>query len=134
MPDLKSEVDELYARYLEAWNARDFERVASHFSEPAMFVLPAAAVSLPNRAALVALLEKVFAGLEANGFSHSTIGAVTARACGEGLAIADARDVRRLRADGTAIEVIDGHYVLRREQKGWLFTLAVSCALGWQGC
>lgn len=133
MSDLTAEVEELYARYLEVWNARDFEGVARCFSEPAMFVLPTAAVSLPDRAAVVALLQKVFAGLEANGFSHSTIGGVTARACGEGLAIVDARDVRRLRADGSAIEVIDGHCVLRKEQGAWMFTTVVTCAPGWQG-
>ncbi|MEM7024645.1 MAG: nuclear transport factor 2 family protein [Pseudomonadota bacterium] len=132
MPGLKSEVDELYARYLEAWNARDFEGVAACYTEPAMFVLPTGAVSLPDRPALVALLKKLFAGLEADGFSHSTIGAVGARACGEGLAIADARDVRRLRADGSTIEVIDGHYVLRKDEGSWLFMLVVTCTPGWQ--
>jgi hypothetical protein len=48
------------------------------------------------------------------------------------MAIADARNVRRLRRDGSAIEVIDGHYVLRKEGGVWRFTVTVLCAPGWQ--
>jgi hypothetical protein len=81
---------------------------------------------------MVALLEKVFAGLEADGFDHTEIGLVRATPCNETLAIVDASDVARLRTDGSAIEVIDGHYVASRDSGNWLFSVAVSCARGWR--
>jgi hypothetical protein len=128
----EAEAQALFDKYLECWNARDLEGVAACFSEPSMFLLSSGAVSLPNRSALVALLEKVFAGLEAAGFSHTTIGAVTTAPCGDGLAIVDATDVRRIKADGSLLEEIDGHYVMQKTTGGWRFAVAVACASGWR--
>ncbi len=76
--------------------------------------------------------KKVFAGLEVAGFSHSEVGPVTATPCGDGLAIVDAAKVRRLKADGSLLEEIDGHYVMRETDEGWRFTVAVVCAAGWR--
>jgi uncharacterized protein (TIGR02246 family) len=130
--ELEDEIEALYRRFLTAWNGRDFAGVAACFSEPAFYVLPTADVPLADRATFAALLEKVFAGLEADGFSHTEVGSITARACGEQMAIVDAKNVARLRKDGSAIEVIDGHYVARKFADGWRFTAAVTCAQGWQ--
>lgn len=130
--ELQGELETLYRQFLTAWNGRDFSGVANCFSEPAFYALPTGDLALPDRATFAALLEKVFAGLEADGFSHTEVGSVTARACGEQMAIVDAKDVARLRKDGSAIERIDGHYVARKFDDGWRFTAAVTCARGWQ--
>ncbi len=122
----------LFDKYLESWNARNLEGVAECFAEPSMFVLPAGAVSLPNRAALVALLEKVFAGLDEVGFSHTTIGKVSTTSCGSDIAIVDAANVQRLKADGFLLEEIDGHYVMQNTADGWRFVVAVACTSGWR--
>lgn len=131
--DPKEEVETLYRRFLSAWNSRDFEGVARCFSEPAFYVLPGVDVPVPNRASFVDLLEKVFANLEADGFSHTEVGKISAQACGEHLAIVDAKAVARLRHDGSSIEVIDGHYIARKFDDAWRFTVAVSCVRGWEG-
>jgi len=122
----------MYDRYLTAWNGRDFAGVADCFAEPAQFVLSAATIALPDRKATIAMLEQLFDRMIAEGFSHSTIGAVSVRPCADGLAIMDARDVKRLRDDGTALEVIDAHYVVRREADGWRIAVAVVCDPGWR--
>ena len=122
----------MYDRYLTAWNARDFAGVADCFGEPAQFVLPATSISLPDRNATIAMLEQLFDRMIADGFSHATIGAVTVRQCADGLAIMDARDVKRLRQDGSALEVIDAHYIVRREPDGWRIAVAVVCDPGWR--
>lgn len=122
----------LFARYLDCWNRRDLEGVAACFAEPAMFVLPAGAVALPDRAALVSMLKTLFEGLEAAGFDRTTVGAVSARDCGAGLAVVDVADVCRLKADGSLLERIDGHYVMRQADGGWEFVVAVACAAGWR--
>ena len=87
---------------------------------------------LPDRAALVGLLKMIFEGLDANDFSHTTIGSVVARACGEGLAVVDALDVRRLRNDGSLLEAIDGHYTMRHVDGEWQFATALACRQGWR--
>jgi uncharacterized protein (TIGR02246 family) len=132
MADLEQETQKLFDRYLKAWNARDFPGVAACFSEPAMFVLPGATVSLPNRAALVEMLGKLFETLENQGFSHTTLGRISPRPSGEGMAIVDVRSVQRHRRGGSILEEIDAHYVMKSENGSWKLTVAVSCANGWR--
>jgi len=134
MPEtVDAEIAAFYDRYIAAWNAQDFPAVAACYAEPAMFVLPDATVSLPDRAATIAMLESLVARLRAEGFSHSEFACLTVKPCGPGTAIADAGAVRRLRADGTAIDTIDAHYVLRREGGDWRFAVTVTCEPGWDG-
>ncbi|WP_282062661.1 DUF4440 domain-containing protein [Roseobacter litoralis] len=133
MRDVTAEIQDLFDRYLSAWNARDFHAVADCYAEPSLFILPHATVPIADKDALVALLGTIFDGLDAEGFSHTEIGALTARACGENLAVVDATDVRRLRKDGSVLEIIDGHYIARQVDGIWCFTVATACAPGWKG-
>ena len=128
-----AEIQAFYDRYITAWNAQDFEAVAACYAEPAMFLLPTTTASLPDRAAMIAMLKTLFARLNGEGFSHTEVGSFTVKPCGEGMAIADARDAKRLRADGTAVEVIDAHYVLRKDGGDWRFAITVTCEPGWNG-
>ena len=132
MADLEQETRKLFDRYLTAWNARDFPGVADCFTEPAMFVLPGTTISLPDHESLVGMLGKLFETLESQGFSHTTLGRISPLPCGEDMAIVDVRSVKRHRGDGTLLEEIDAHYVMKRESDRWLLTVAVSCAPGWR--
>ncbi len=132
MNNATKEAQLLFERYLECWNNRDLEGVASCFDEPSVFVLPSGAVPLADRQALVSLLQNLFAGLEKAGFSHTTIGSIEAKSCGEGLAILDAEGVDRIKQDGSLLESIDGHYVMRNCEGQWRLVVAVACASGWQ--
>lgn len=126
------EIRLLFDTYLTAWNARDFAGVAACYTEPSLFVMPSATVPVPDQDAMISLLENIFAGLDAQGFSHSEIGEISARTCSDALAIVDAKNVARLRADGSALEVIDAHYVVRKSEGAWKFVSAVVCDQGWQ--
>lgn len=123
---------DLYGSYLAAWNSRDFARVASLFTKPAMFMLGGDPVAIADADAMTAMLGNLFAKLDADGFSHTEVGELSARICGQGMAVIDARDVRRLRHDGTEIERIDGHYIVHRTTQGWRLAVAVSCNSGWR--
>lgn len=129
---LETDISLFYGRYLAHWNAREFADVAACFAQPALFVLPSGAVSLPDSAAMVVMLQGLFARMEADGFSHTTVGPMTARACGPNLAILDVSDICRWRGDGSLMEMIDGHYVLQRTDSVWRATVAVSCEAGWR--
>ncbi len=122
-----------FEAYLRAWNAQDLEALSALFAEPSLFVLPQASLPLADRSATQALLKQVFDGLNADNFEKSRYAGVTARSCGDGLAILDATTVDRLRKDGSVIESIDAHYVLRRETDGaWRIVTVVVCAPGWR--
>ena len=128
---MQQDIEALFDTYLSSWNARDFQRVAQCYTEPSLFVLPEASVPIADNAAMIALLERIFSGLEADGFSHTEIDDISICPRGDTLATADARGVRRLRGDGSEIEVIDAHYVLRRTEARWQFTAAVSLPHNW---
>jgi len=132
MTPIQFEAEALFHRYLRSWNGRDLPGVAACFAEPAMFITDEGAVALSDRTAVVALLERLLAGLDAAGFSHTTIGPVRALACGDNLAVVDAQDVRRLKGDGSLLESLDGHYVMRRTDDGWRFAVAMACEQGWR--
>lgn len=130
---LTTEIDTFFQRYLAAWNARDFDAIVKCYSEPCTFVFPDVTVTAADHAALRALLQKVFVTLEADDFSHTEIASVTARPCGETLAVVDATGVKRLRRDGSILEIIDAHYTTRKSEDAWVFVTALVCAPGWQG-
>jgi uncharacterized protein (TIGR02246 family) len=132
MTPIQIEAEALFHRYLRCWNGRDLVGVAACFAEPAMFITDNGTVALPDRQAVVTLLERVFAELDAAGFSRTTIGPVRALACGDALAVVDAQDVRRLKGDGSVLETLDGHYVMRLTDDGWRFAVAMACEPGWR--
>lgn len=128
-----AEIEAFFDAYLTHWNARDFDAVADCYGAPASFVLPSGVVSLPDAAAKVAMLQNLFAQMEADGFSHTTLGPVAARSCGPDMVVADVPNVRRWRADGSLMEEIDGHYILQRQEGIWRAMVAVVCTPGWRG-
>ena len=67
LTDPTDEIVALYRSFLSAWNGWDFKGVANCFAEPAFYALPEIDIPVPDRSSFVALLEKVFAGLEADG-------------------------------------------------------------------
>lgn len=126
MADLSDEVAVLFDRYLRCWNDRDLDGVAGCFTEPALFVTPGVTIPLSDRAALVAMLRKLFDGLEQAGFSHTTLGTPVVRRHAATLALVDLPEVCRWKEDGTLLEEIDAHYVLRDTDEGWRLAVAVA--------
>ena len=75
----ETEVKELIATYIERWNARDYEGMASLFTEPVTYVVPGGTTSVPDRAALIEKLKAQFADMESKGFDHTVLDAVETR-------------------------------------------------------
>ncbi len=129
----QAEAKDFFETYLAAWNGQDLEALSRLYDEPSTFILPDRSLPLADRAATVALMELVFQGLNADGFAASRYADLEARACGEGLAVLDVSAVERVRHDGSVIETIDAHYILRRQaDASWRITAAVVCAPGWR--
>ena len=128
----QSQAKELFSRYIDAWNARDFPRMAAFFSEPSTFVLEAGTTINRDRAALMELFRTIFVGLDERGFDHTEIGIVEVRPCARGIAIMDVADITRFDKRGIAFEVMDAHFTIREIGREWKFVTVVWCAHGWR--
>ncbi len=129
----KEEATQFFEAYLAAWNAQDFTALCGFYAEPSMFVLSERSILMEDMNGALALMETVFARLNADDFGRSTYESLEAQGCAEGLAVLDVSNVMRLRKDGSLIEKIDAHYVLRHDPDGgWQITTAVVCTPGWR--
>lgn len=132
MNTVTKDAQALFARYLDCWNARDLVGAAACYDEPVLFISPTNTAALADHQALVGFFETIVAELEADGFSHSSIATINATLCRDGLATVDTTGVRRVRKDGSFIEEMDAHYIMRKRDGEWRLSVAVSCAPGWR--
>ncbi len=128
----QTEIEELIKVYLTAWNARDFEGMAALFTEPATYVIPGGTLHIPDHQTLIEKLKQQFAGLERDGFDHTEIEEIEARQCNETTAVADLKKVARLRADGSAIDVLDAVYICIKQEGRWRLSIAMACWPNWK--
>ncbi len=129
---VENEIQKLFDTYLRAWNARDIGGMADLFTEPAVHVIPGGVASFPDRAAVAANLEKRFAEMESNGFDHAEIAAVEVRQCDDATAMVDLRHIARLRADGSALDVLDAIYICVKQDGNWRLSIAIRCWPNWK--
>ena len=125
------EITDLIETYLLAWNARDFGKMASLFSEPATYIVPSGNLHIPDKAALISKLRQQFVELEAEDFDHTEIGDVVVTLCSEYAALAELRNLRRLKSDGSEIAAIDALYICVLEKGSWRLSVAMAGQCGW---
>ena len=128
---IQSEISHLIETYILAWNARDFEKMASLFSEPATYIVPTGNQHIPDRTALIAKLRQQFSELEAEHFDHTEIGEVIVTPCNDYAAIAELRNLRRLRADGSEIIAMDALCLCVIQEGTWRLSVVVAGKCGW---
>lgn len=130
---LAAEAADCVRSYIRAWNAQDFSAMATHFTEPCVFILESGSTLLPTRAVAIEFLHGIFERLRAEDFDRSEIGAIDVRRCSASLLLAEVDDIRRYRRDGTLLGVIEVQYTLRREADGRLrIAAALWCEPGWR--
>lgn len=127
----EKEITDLIETYRVAWNARDFEKMASLFSEPVTYIVPGGNLHIPDKAALVLKLQQQFANLEAEGFDHTEIGDVVVTICNEYAALAELKNLRRLKADGSEIGAIDALYICVLQEGHWRLSVGMAGQRGW---
>ena len=128
---VESEIRELVEIYLRAWNARDFEKMASLFSEPITYVVPNGTLHIPNRKALISKLKGQFSELEAEGFDHTEVEEVVVTQCNDTTALVEMRNLRRLRSDSSELEKRDALYICVLQDGVWRLSIAMACWLRW---
>jgi ketosteroid isomerase-like protein len=124
-------ITDLIEAYRLAWNARDFEKMASFFSEPATYIVPGGNLHIPDKAALISKLRQQFVELEAEDFDHTEIGEVVVTLCNEHTALAELRNLRRLNSNGVEIAAIDALYICVLEKGSWRLSVAMAGQCGW---
>ena len=127
----ETEITDLIETYRLAWNARDFEIMASLFSEPATYIVPEGNLHIPDKAALISKLRQQFNDLEAEGFDHTEIDEIVVTPCNENAALAELRNLRRLRSDGSEIAAIDALYICVLQEGSWRLSVAMAGQRGW---
>ena len=127
----KTEITDLIEAYLVAWNARDFDTMAALFSEPATYITPEGNLHIPNKFALISKLQQQFAGLEAEDFDHTEIAEVIVTKCNETAAVAELKNLRRLRSDGSEIGSLDALYICVLQAGHWRLSVAMAGPRGW---
>ncbi|WP_300037447.1 DUF4440 domain-containing protein [uncultured Roseobacter sp.] len=127
----KKEIANLIETYLLAWNSRDFEKMASLFSEPATYIGPSGNLHIPSKDALISKLRQQFFALEAEGFDHTEIEEVVVTICNEHAALAELKNLRRLKSDGSEIAAIDALYICVLVEGSWRLSVAMAGDCGW---
>jgi len=125
----EEDAKDFYEAYLAAWNAQDLTATCGFYTEPAFFVLPERNVVLEDENATYGFLEEVFERLNEDRYQRSSYRSLRVRNCGEGLSLLDVGGIHRVRRDGSSIETIDCHYVVRHDEDGgWRIAVATICA------
>ncbi len=128
---IKNEISDLIEIYRVAWNARDFEKMASLFSEPATYITPNGNLSISDKAALIVKFREQFVGLDAEGFDRTEIGEVIVTRCNQVSALVELQNLRRLRSDGSEIASMDALYICVHQQGNWRLSVAMAGDRGW---
>lgn len=124
---------EFYEAYLAAWNAQDLTALTGFYYEPGLFVQPGHTLVLGDLDETLGALERVFEKLREDDFGKSTYKSLEVKDCAEGLAVLDVAGIKRWRRDGSLMEEVDCHYVLRHEPEGgWRIAVVVVCRAGWR--
>ena len=105
--------------------------MASLFSVPATYIVPSGNLHLPDKAALISKLRQQFVELDAEGFDHTEIGEVVVTICNEYAALAELRELQRLKSDGSEIAAIDALYICVLEEGNWRLSVAMAGQCGW---
>jgi ketosteroid isomerase-like protein len=128
---IEPDIFQLIETYRLAWNARDFEKMASLFSEPATYITPTGNLHIPDRAALITKLRQQFSEMEVEQFDHTEIGEIIITPCNEYAAIAELKNLRRLRTDGSEIIAMDAMYICVIQDGAWRLSVALAGQCGW---
>lgn len=119
--DDSRQIEALFRRYIEAWNARDFNCIAHEVYRTPVPVFDTGATStLETPEAIVNLLSGLRSELDGAGFTHSELVDVSQCNLGGGLAFASFHYRRFNSRDPDAgKEVLSSAYILRRYADGW---------------
>jgi hypothetical protein len=112
------EVEALLHRYIDLFNAEDFEAAFECYRMPFTWLFGATAVTVTSRDEFLAMMTASKASLRKKGLGKSRLTKVIVRMMDEHVALAGVAVVR-VRPDGSELETIGGTYMVHNDGQGW---------------
>lgn len=119
--DTPAQIQDLFERYMDAWNKGDLMTIGSEIYRPPLYIFDAEQTqTLSTAEDIAALLTQVRSELDAAGFSHSELRDVSVCELGGGLAFASFH-YSRYDQEGKPMDetVLSSAYIVRRSDDGW---------------
>ena len=119
--DTPAQIQDLFERYMDAWNKGDLMTIGSEIYRPPLYIFDAEQTQiLPTAQDIADLLSQVRSELDAAGFSHSELHDVSVCELGGGLAFASFH-YSRYDQEGKPMDetVLSSAYIVRRSDDGW---------------
>jgi ketosteroid isomerase-like protein len=109
---------ETYGDYFRAFQSLEVDRVLPYYHLPCLFVSPLGVSLVIAAQDGQALLGGMMKGLAARGYAWSEWADLVVKRLSDDLALLSTR-VRRLKADGQALETFGATYTFRKTEGGW---------------
>lgn len=119
------EIDGLVHRYIERFNAGDFDGASECYRLPFTWLFGSNAVTVSTPEEFLAMMETTKAALVKKGLSHSELLETTVHQLDEHIALVGTKVVR-VRTDGTRGGVLAGTYLVHNDDSGWRFVTQFS--------
>ena len=119
--DTATQIQDLFQRYMEAWNQGELMTIGSEIYRPPLYIFDAEQTQILSTAEDIAgLLSQVRSDLDAAGFSHSELRDVSVCELGGGLAFASFHYMR-YDQEGKPMDetALSSAYIVRRSDDGW---------------
>ena len=117
-------VNQVIADYYRDFSTLNVQAILPYFSEPSLLVGPQGVISIPDRAALLAVFGPVMEGLRAKGYGRSEFELGYVKLLGSSAALIDGAAVR-YKTDGRQLERVGITYVLHKTENGWRFATVI---------
>jgi ketosteroid isomerase-like protein len=114
---------EAFRRYAEAFRSLDPRRVARHFAEPALMIVPDRVTAFPNATAVEDAYGRVMAELPARGYAMTEFADLAERRLSDDLSQITGNSVWKT-AEGADIQSFGITYTFRRTSGTWQIVVA----------
>lgn len=114
----ESEISSLVKRYIESFNAQDFDTALTCYRLPFTWLFGPRAITAATPEQFFELMKQSWSDLGAKGLSASQLDSTTVRLLSDNAALAGVVVTRR-RTDGSAIAKLGATYLVHRGKDGW---------------
>ena len=112
------DVRALVERYIDLFNADDFDAAFDCYRMPFTWLFGSRAVTVTSRDEFLAMMTSTKAALVARGLGRSRLLGVTVRMMEDHVALAGTA-IMRMRADGSELEELGGTYMVHHDGSKW---------------
>ncbi len=117
-------VNRVMADYYRDFSTLNVQAILPYFTVPSLLVGPQGVISIPDRAALVAVFGPLTDGLRAKGYGRSELELAYVKSLSSSTALVGGVAVRYT-SDGQQLERVGVTYVLHKTETAWKFATVI---------